>query len=99
MERKDRAFSIHEFLVALLRDQNIHEGHWGLTVQFRAHGTSLQEVANPENKLPGMAIAVAGVTLVAVGEKEQGSVDASLVNPVRPKARARKPRSDGKTLQ
>jgi hypothetical protein len=39
--------------------------------------------------LPGLAVAVSGVTLVPAQEGEAGAVDASLVNPIR-QARVRK---------
>jgi len=93
MATKERSFSIRDLITALLRDQNIHTGSWGLTMHFTANGTSITEVGGA--KLPGLAVAVSGVTLVPTAEGEHGSIDASLVNPakearvrslVRPKA-------------
>ncbi|WP_143498987.1 MULTISPECIES: hypothetical protein [Pseudomonas] len=98
MTGKNRAFSIHELLVALLRDQNIHEGYYGLTVQFEAHGTALTLSGRPESNLPGLTIAVSGVTLISVADNEPGSVDASVVNPIRSEIRVRKQRGS-KILQ
>lgn len=95
---KSRNFSIHELLVALLRDQNIHQGYYGLTVQFEAHGAALSLSGRSESKLPGLTIAVSGITLISVASNELGGVDASVVNPVRSEVRVRKPR-DSKKLQ
>ncbi|WP_282348411.1 hypothetical protein [Pseudomonas sp. PS01301] len=83
MASKDRGFPIRDLLIALLRDQNIHEGFWGLTVQFHAQGTSVSLAGKQGENLPGLAVAVSGVTLVAAQEGEAGAVDASLVNPTR----------------
>ncbi|MFS2162055.1 hypothetical protein ACCD10_32675, partial [Pseudomonas sp. Pseusp122] len=63
MDTTDRIFLIHELLVALLRDQNIHKGHWGLSVQFNATGGTLPIPSQPGRGLPGLTIAVVGVTL------------------------------------
>jgi hypothetical protein len=97
MADRERRFSIHDLLVALLRDQNIHEGYWGLTVQFEAKGTAVPIAGKPGENLPALAVAVSGVTLVPATEGESGAVDASLVNPLRP-APARK-RAKVQTLQ
>jgi hypothetical protein len=40
MAAKERAFSIRDLIIALLRDQNIHTGYLGLTMHFNATGTS-----------------------------------------------------------
>lgn len=89
MASKDRGFPIRDLLIALLRDQNIHEGFWGLTVQFHAQGTSVSLAGRQGENLPGLAVAVSGVTLIAAREGETGAVDASLVNPIR-QARVRR---------
>ena len=100
MATKDRSFPIHELLVALLRDQNIHKGHWGLTVHFNASGTTVAATDQPGMRLPGLAIAVTGVTLISAKPGEEGSVDASLVNPARSGARPKKATSvRGEKLQ
>jgi len=79
MATKERSFSIGDLITALLRDQNIHTGSWGLTMHFTANGTSVTQVSG--TKMPGLAVAVSGVTLVPTAEGEDGSTDASLVNP------------------
>ncbi len=98
MSGNERSFPVHDLLVALLRDQNIHEGHWGLTVQFEARGAVLPEPSRPGANLPGLTIAVAGVTLILAADGEPGSVNAAVVNPVRGTASGRKTKVD-RTLQ
>lgn len=81
MVTKERSFSIRDLITALLRDQNIHSGYWGLSMHFTASGTSVSQVGGA--RLPGLAVAVSGVTLVPTAEGEDGSIDASLVNPAK----------------
>jgi hypothetical protein len=97
MAGRERRFYVHDLTVALLRDQNIHEGFWGLTVQFEAKGATVPIAGKPGENLPGLAVAVSGVTLIPAAEGENGAVDASLVNPLRP-VPVRK-RAGPKTLQ
>lgn len=89
MAIKEQTFSIHELIVALLRDRNIHTGHWGLTMHFTANGTSFTQAGGA--KLPGLAVAVSGVTLVPAQAGEEGCVDASLANPAKKEIRVRLP--------
>lgn len=81
---------MRDLIIALLRDQNIHTGFWGLTVHFNASGTTVSPTGQAGAGLPGLAVAVTGVSLVSAKEGEEGSLDASLVNPART-SRARKP--------
>lgn len=81
MATKERSFSIRDLITVLLRDQNIHTGSWGLTMHFTANGTSVTQAGGA--KLPGLAVAVSGITLVPTAEGEDGSIDASLVNPAK----------------
>ncbi|MCF5805950.1 MULTISPECIES: hypothetical protein [Pseudomonas syringae group] len=85
MAPKDRKFPIHDLIIALLRDQNIHEGYWGLSVQFEANGVAVPSNAHQGQNLPGLSIGVSGVTLVPAGDGEIGALDASLVNPLKKK--------------
>jgi hypothetical protein len=83
MAGKERAFSIRDLTIALMRDQNIHSGFWGLTVHFDASGTSITKPSEPELHFPGLAVGVTGVTLVPASGKEAGSLDASIHNPTK----------------
>jgi hypothetical protein len=83
MTEQDQTLSIPELIAALLRDRKIHTGWWGLTMHFSATGTSVVTAGSPAARLPGLAISVAGVTLVPAQEGEEGSVDASAANPAK----------------
>lgn len=81
MPSRAQNFSIPELIIALLREKKIHNGWWGLTMHFTATGTSVAPGDSIETRLPGLTVAVAGVTLVPAKDGEEGSVDASVVNP------------------
>jgi len=92
MATKERKFPVHDLIIALLRDQNIHDGYWGLSVQFEANGAAVPANGKSVDKLPGLTIGVSSVTLIPAIESEDGALDASLVNPLK------KPRSRSNTL-
>jgi len=100
MPSKERAFSIRDLIIALMRDQNIHSGFWGLTVHFDASGTSIAKPSQPELSFPGLAVGVTGVTLVPASANEPGSLDASIHNPVKSPAARKlsKPRASNDGL-
>jgi hypothetical protein len=96
MPGKDQNFSIPELIIALLREKKIHTGWWGLTMHFSATGTSVAPRDAIGPRLPGLTVAVAGVTLVPAKDGEEGSVDASVVNP--PKASITRKTTPSKAL-
>ena len=96
MANKERNFSIHDLIIALLREQKISSGYWGLTMHFNATGTAFASTGQPEVKLPGLAVSVSGLTLVPAKDGEEGSIDASQVNPI--KSRRRKKPATTKSL-
>jgi hypothetical protein len=89
MAEQDQNFSIPELIVALLRDRKIQTGWWGLTMHFSAKGTSVAPKDATGTRLPGLTVAVEGVTLVPAKDGEEGSVNAAVVNPAKA-SRARK---------
>jgi len=102
MPTSEHKYSIDELIRALLRDQGIHEGHWALSVEFSASGTSVKPQDNSARTLPGLIVSVNNATLVQSESAAAGTVDAAVVNPrkgmpsAKP-ARIRKPQST--TLQ
>jgi hypothetical protein len=84
MAETDRvSFTYREVVEALLRTQNIHEGIWGLFVEF---ALAASNVGPSDEELKPAAI----VPIVKIGlqrfEKENNlSVDASKANPKRSK--------------
>ncbi|MNM90212.1 hypothetical protein D3C81_1024620 [compost metagenome] len=62
-------------------------------MHFNATGTTISTTGQAETRLPGLTVAVSGVTLVPAKDAEEGSLDASLVNPAKT-AKVRKPVKD-----
>lgn len=46
MAPKERKFPVHELIIALLRDQNIHEGYWGSPYSSRPMVRQFQPTAS-----------------------------------------------------
>ncbi|QQQ52334.1 hypothetical protein JJQ97_09020 [Pseudomonas syringae] len=88
---------MYDLLVALLRDQNIHDGYWGLSVQFEANSAAIPASGRAVEKLRGLAIGVSGVTLITATEGEARALDASLVNPLK-QSHARSSKKAARTL-
>ncbi|MFM0204692.1 hypothetical protein PQR53_33185 [Paraburkholderia fungorum] len=82
MPTNEHRFSFEELLIALLRAQGIHEGHWTLNVEFAATGTSVRSQAGSTKSVPGLLISVAGATLVRANSAAEGAVEAAVVNPL-----------------
>jgi hypothetical protein len=78
-ETSQMVFSFKEIVTALIKAQNIHEGIWGLFVNF---GLGASNVGPNDNELKPTAM----IPVIAMGlqrfEKENNlSVDAAKVNP------------------
>lgn len=86
-------YSNRELLVLMLRDQNIHEGHWILTVTFTFGAVNLGKTPDGVGALPTGFSSVNGVGLEKVPEPVPFSVDAAQVNPL-PVPKSRKPKSN-----
>jgi len=102
MAETDRImFELREVAQELLKTQDIHEGLWGISIEFGLAAQNLQTGADNKNILP------AGITLISkIGiqrwkEPNNLTIDAAVVNPTSlvrkreggrkaPKKRARK---------
>jgi hypothetical protein len=72
-------FSFKEIVIALVKAQGIHEGIWGLFVNF---GLNAQNVGPNENELrPAAMIPILGLGLQKFDKETNLSVDAAKVNP------------------
>jgi hypothetical protein len=86
---KDQNFSIPEIIIALRREKKFTRAGGALTMHFSANGASVAPKDSTGARLLGLTIAVASVTLVPAKDGEEGSIDASVVNPAKA-ARSRK---------
>lgn len=73
-------FEFSEIAALLLRTQDIHEGHWGLYLEFGLQGTNLR--LPPQSALFPAAIAyVLKIGLQQFPEANSMTVDAAEINP------------------
>jgi hypothetical protein len=87
-EASQFVFSFQELAGVLVKQQNIHDGHWGLFVKF---GIQAANVAGPDgNLLPTALVPILEIGIQRFDQPNSLSVDASVVNP--PKSKASKKR-------
>jgi hypothetical protein len=78
-ETSQLTFTFKEIVIALVKAQGIHEGIWGLFVNF---GLSAQNVGPNENELrPSAMIPLLSLGLQKFEKETNLSVDAAKVNP------------------
>jgi len=73
-------FSHKEVVEALLKQQGLHEGIWGLHVEFGIGAANVGP--SPDDLNPAAIIPVVSIGLQKANELTSISVDASVVNPV-----------------
>ena len=72
-------FSHKEVVAALIKQQGIHEGIWGLWVKFGIQGANLGP--GPTNLMPAAIVPLLEIGLQKFEEVTNLSVDAAEVNP------------------
>jgi hypothetical protein len=72
-------FTHRELVTALLRQQNIHDGIWGLSINFNFGATNIGPT--PEDLRPAAVVSITSVGLQKFEKETSISVDASKVNP------------------
>ncbi len=77
-------FSVKEIAEALIKKQNIHDGIWGVCIEFGLLATNInaQGPTGEEALLPAAIIPVAKIGLRKFEKENSLSVDAAKVNPV-----------------
>ena len=74
-------FSYKEVVTALIKEQNLHEGIWMLTVNFGIGATNINNPDKPDDLNPAAIVPVTGIGLHKVDEVNALSVDAAIANP------------------
>lgn len=87
MQIQDTSISIEELITILIKHKNIHEGLFGLAVQFEVAVGGVGP--SPESIYPGAMIGVSGFGLGKAESPGPRIVDASEVNP-KPKSSRKK---------
>ena len=96
---KQLTFSHQEVAAALVREQGIHEGFWGVIVEF---GIGAANIARPgtEELLPAAIVPLVGIGIQRFDEENALTVDAAKVNPARqPRRKKSVRRKQKKTLR
>lgn len=78
-EVKIYSFNHKEVAEALIKKQNIHEGIWGLIVEFNF--TAANAGPTPDAVLPSAIVGVKQIGIAKLDSPTNLSVDASVVNP------------------
>jgi hypothetical protein len=72
-------FSHKEVVEALLKQQGIHDGIWGIYIKFGLQGVNVG--ASPADLMPAAVIPVLQIGLQKFDEENNLAVDAAKVNP------------------
>ncbi|MDD5321498.1 MAG: hypothetical protein PHD43_12950 [Methylococcales bacterium] len=80
-ETTQMLFSHKEVVTALLKDQNIHEGIWMLSIQFGMGAANVNQSEGSTDIKPAAIITVLKIGLQRTEDLNDLSVDAALVNP------------------
>lgn len=72
-------FDYKEVAEALVKRQNIHEGHWGIGIEF---GFGAQNIRTPNGFAPAAIVPVQKIGLNRFEEPNNMTVDAGEVNPL-----------------
>jgi len=73
-------FKVKQLAEILIKAQDIHEGHWGLSVSF---GLSASNIVDASGEMfPSALIPITELGIQRFNESNALTVDASVVNPV-----------------
>ena len=78
-EVKMYSFSPKEIVEAIVKKENIHEGIWGLIVEFNF--TAANAGPSPDSVLPSAIVGVKQIGIMKLDTPTNLSVDAAVVNP------------------
>jgi hypothetical protein len=79
------SFNLKEITELLVKKADIHEGLWGITVEFALGATNISAGPDDPNMLPAAIVPVKRIGIQKSDEPTPLTVDAALVNPVKSK--------------
>jgi hypothetical protein len=86
-EVKQYTFTHREIAEALIKHQNIHEGWWGIYLEFSLRGANVG--ASDDALMPSAIVGVTTVGIQRFPKENNLALDASKVNPAPSKKRSR----------
>ncbi len=78
------SFSHKEVVEALVISSGLHEGIWGLRIEFGIKGANIGTTEEPgEDVIPAAIVPIIGIGLQRFEKESTIAVDAAVVNPAR----------------
>lgn len=75
------SFTNREIAEMIVKKQNLHEGLWGISIEFGLSAANVHTTPDPENLLPAAIIPVVKIGLQRFSTPNSLTVDAAVVNP------------------
>ena len=83
-------FSYKELAEVLVKKEGIHEGLWGIWVEFGVKGANIGSDPERGDLLPAAIIPIVKIGIQRFKEESQLTVDAAKVNPKKPRRSSKK---------
>lgn len=80
---KRLVFEMKELAEILVKHTDIHEGHWGLAIEFGLGAANINVGPAEENVLPAAIIPVQKIGIQRFDKPSSITVDAAVVNPAK----------------
>lgn len=84
-EIKIYTFSFKEIVEALIKKENIHEGIWGIYIEFGLSAANIPAAPGAEDFIPAALVPLVKIGIQLFEKESNLTVDASKVNPKPPK--------------
>jgi hypothetical protein len=84
-EAQNYTFSFQEIAEALIKKQKIHQGLWGIYVEFGLSAANLGKEPGTKDVVPAAIIPIVKIGIQKFKEENNLTVNASKVNPGKPK--------------
>lgn len=88
-EVKNIEFGLKEVAEALVRFHGINEGFWGIAIKFGLQGINISSKPSGGDLTPAAIVPILNIGLQKFDELNNLTVDASVVNPKKKKAKAK----------
>lgn len=86
-EVRNYVFSHKELAELLIKKQNIHEGHWGIFIEFALAAANISSGPDDPNLLPAAIIPVKRIGIQKFDQPSFLTVDAAQFNPAKSKTK------------
>ena len=77
-------FDFKEIVEVLIKKENIHEGIWGIYLEFGIQGANINTTPEKDTFLPAAIVPVVKIGIQRLEKENNLAVDASKINPKPP---------------